>query len=100
MDPEYFQLSGANLTPDEFAYRQLKEIAKAYNNGWVPDWDNGSEYKYYPWFIWKGSGFSCLDFIYDLSVSALGSRLVFKNRDHAIDAIEKFQSVYNNFLKP
>src|SRR6478736_5653014 len=36
-------------TPDEVAYKQLKVIAEALNEGWTPDWE-GDEYKWYPGF--------------------------------------------------
>jgi len=35
---------------DEIAYRKLRIIAEALNEGWKPDWSNSDEYKYYPWF--------------------------------------------------
>ena len=98
VDPEDFQLSGANLTPDEFAYRQLKEIVKAYNNGWVPDWSNNNEPKYYPWFKWNGSGFSAYDCVYGYSYSALGSRLVLKSRELAEHVVEHFIDDYRAFM--
>lgn len=45
-------------TTDEAAYKKLKVIVNALNEGWKPDWNNTSEYKYYPWFEYKkGIGF-------------------------------------------
>lgn len=42
---------------DEIAYKKLKVIAKALNEGWQPDWTNSNQYKYYPWFdLSSGSG--------------------------------------------
>ena len=38
------------FTNDEIAYRKLKTIAEALNEGWRPDWANSNEYKYWPWF--------------------------------------------------
>jgi hypothetical protein len=32
------------------AFHMLKEIIKAYREGWTPDMLNSSEYKYLPWF--------------------------------------------------
>jgi hypothetical protein len=45
--------------PDEAAYNKIKIIAKALNEGWVPDWTKNNQYKYYPWFdLSSGSGLS------------------------------------------
>ena len=33
-------------------------IAEALNEGWIPDWDNYNEYKYYPWFEMSPSSFA------------------------------------------
>ena len=35
-------------TVDERAYKQLKIIVKALNEGWKPDWNDANETKYYP----------------------------------------------------
>src|SRR5688500_13359184 len=43
------------LDTDEIAYRILKLLAKSLNEGWLPDWGNSNEYKYYAWFEMRGS---------------------------------------------
>lgn len=35
---------------DVLAFLKLRIITAALNQGWAPDWTNGDEYKYYPWF--------------------------------------------------
>jgi hypothetical protein len=45
-------------TIDEAAYKKLKVIAKALNEGWQPDWSNENQYKHYPYFKMSGFGFS------------------------------------------
>lgn len=35
---------------DIVAFLKLRIITAALNEGWSPDWLNGNEYKYYPWF--------------------------------------------------
>lgn len=88
-------------TPDEIAYKQLKTIIKALNEGWIPDWNNGNETKYYPWFEFKKDrGFVFSGFGYDCTCSVVGSRLCFKSRELAEYAAKQFQPIYNNFLKP
>jgi hypothetical protein len=86
-------------TADERAYKQLKIIVKALNEGWTPDWNNSSEAKYYPWFEYKkgiGFVFDCCGYYYQTSL--VGSRLCFKNRELAEYAAKQFQTIYNDFL--
>ena len=93
------ELEGLPL--DEIAYRKVKQIVKAFNEGWTPDWTNGNEYKYYPWFKMgspSGVGFSFGDCDYWYSYSAAGSRLCFKSKDLAIHAGQLFESIYKDFL--
>lgn len=45
---------------DEIAYKKLKIITKALNQGWEKNWSNSNEYIYFPWFEMAkkpGSGF-------------------------------------------
>lgn len=96
-----FEASCIGLEPDEIAYRKIKMIAKVLNEGWQPNWDNSSEYKYYPWFDMRSSGsggfsFSAYDYWYTHSV--VGSRLCFKSKDLAIYAGKQFEAIYKEFL--
>lgn len=55
-----------NLQSDTIAYEKLKIINKAINQGWTPDWNNASQYKYWPWFVLSsGFGFSASNYNYD-----------------------------------
>lgn len=40
------------------AYHKLTIIARAINGGWKPDWNNRSQYKYYPVFYYEIAGLS------------------------------------------
>jgi hypothetical protein len=65
-----FDARTTNDSPDEVAYKKIKIIANALNEGWKPDWKNSDEYKYYPWFDFEddrgsGLGLSYLDYVYD-----------------------------------
>ena len=65
IDQDDFNEENENLEIDEVAYRQIKLIVKALNQGWVPDWSNLNEYKYVPWFNMSSSsgvGFSYLGY--------------------------------------
>ncbi|MFV8347279.1 hypothetical protein [Flavobacterium sp. ZB4P13] len=96
-----FLKSCEGLTTDEVAYKQLKEILKAFNEGWEPDWTNSSQGKYYPWFKMgspSGGGFSYGDYDSWRTDSRVGSRLCFKSADLAKHAGQLFESIYKDFL--
>ena len=99
--PRDFAQQCEGLSKDEVAYRKIKLIVQAFNEGWTPDWTNGQWDKYYPWFKMgspSGGGFS-----YDVcdgwrAVSGVGSRLCFKSADLAKHAGKLFESIYKDFL--
>jgi hypothetical protein len=96
-----FEKSCDGLTKDEVAYKQVKEIVKAFNEGWVPDWTDSSQYKYYPWFKMgspSGGGLSYDDCDNWDAGSTVGSRLCFKSADLAKHAGQLFESIYKDFL--
>ena len=81
------------------AYAKLIIIARSLNEGWVPDWANDSQYKYYPWFdMSSGSGLSYDDFDNLRSGSTVGSRLCFKSSELAVYAGKQFIDVYKDFF--
>ena len=101
VDPKEFVEQTKNLPSDELAYKQLKLIVQAFNEGWVPDWTNSNEYKYYPWFKMgspSGGGFSSYVFGDWDADSSVGSRLCFKSADLAKHAGQLFESIYKDFL--
>ncbi|MNG66043.1 hypothetical protein D3C71_344450 [compost metagenome] len=94
-----FNDSAYNLTKDEIAYKKLKFIVQALNEGWQPDW-NSNECKYYPWFkmVGSGAGFSFIGCVYDYSSQSVGSRLVFKSRELAEYAGQQFIDLYRDMM--
>lgn len=81
------------------AYCKLIIIARALNEGWIPDWNNENEYKYFPYFKMKsGFGFSASHFGRWHSNSGVGSRLCFRTRELAEYAGKQFEDIYNEFL--
>ena len=85
--------------PDEIAYKKLKVIVAAINQGWVPDWTNSNQYKYYPYFnLSSGSGFSGHDYDDRYSYSHVGSRLCFESREKCLYAAEQFKDIYEDFF--
>lgn len=90
-----------DLTTDEVAYKMIKEIVKAFNEGWTPDWTDGSQGKYYPWFKMgspSGGGFSCNVYGDRGTSSYVSSRLCFKSSDLAKHVGQLFESIYKDFL--
>lgn len=78
-------------------------IAQAWNkiDGFVPDWSDCNQWKYYPWFIYKEhAGFVCAVTIYTPSYASagIGSRLCFKSSNRARQFGEMFTDLFNDFL--
>ncbi len=100
---ESFDSRTVNDSPDEIAYKKIKVIANALNEGWLPDWQDSDENKYYPWFDFEddhgsGLGLSYHDCDYGRSLSYVGSRLCFKTRGLAVYAGQQFTSIYADMM--
>lgn len=87
------------------AFYMLTIIIQALNAGWVPDWSNHNEYKYYNWFLIEAdkkrpSGFGVSGSYYTPSGTSanVGSRLCFKTRELAQYAREQFKDLYQDYL--
>jgi hypothetical protein len=101
IDADDFEEVNEGLEEDEIAYRQIKLIVKALNEGWNPDWSNSNETKYFPWFRMgssSGSGFSYGGCDHWVTLSYVGSRLCFKSRDLAEYAGKQFTEIYKNYM--
>lgn len=91
------QILNSEDTIDEAAYKKLKVIARALNEGWKPDWNNSNEYKYYPYFNMRGGFVFYVDGCRDQH-SGVGSRLCFKNRQLAEYAAKQFEAIYSDYF--
>ncbi len=95
-------LTKLGFTKDEIAYRKLKTIAEALNEGWRPDWANSNEYKYWPWFVYNPAhaGFASASTYSAASAAStgVGSRLCYKTRELATYAGRQFEGIYNDFF--
>ena len=118
VSPEYFIFSGKNKRLEatarfvpEINFRHLKalaalnklfSIAQAWNNedGFVPDFSNESQCKWFPWFRYdmKLEKFVCSSVICSsLGGNAYwGSRLCFKTYEHAEQFGKQFEDLYND----
>lgn len=85
--------------PEHFKHQFIAELlCKSLNEGWIPNWDDSSEGKYYPWFKMSSSGFRFCDYVNWCTYSDVGSRLCFKSRKLAEYAGQQFEDVYKQFM--
>jgi len=103
LDPA--QLPDVSMIPEEFrkpiiSVYKLILIFKAINNGWVPDWNDDSQYKYYPWYGVLSSGFGFSDSCYGYSnaISCVGSRLCTDTSEKAMYISEQFKAEYQEYF--
>jgi hypothetical protein len=85
-------------TADEIAYRKLKIIIQALNEGWTPNWNDTDEPKYYPWFYQNAPGFRLNSVVCRYITSIVGSRLCFRSRELAEYAVAQFPDLYKTFF--
>ena len=81
------------------AYHKLTIIARAINGGWKPDWNDRTQYKYYPVFYYENAG---LSYASALSTAAatrayVGSRLCFQTEAMSDYAAATFADLYTDF---
>ncbi len=87
-------------TPDEIAYKKLKTIIRALNEGWVADYRDSNQLKWIPWFYVSRYGFVFDASVYDYSypISGRSSRLCLKSDDLATYAGKQFLNLWEGFL--
>lgn len=66
--------------------------------GWKPNYTNGNQYKYYPYFKYTDSGFGFSCSFYEYVSTIVGARLVFPTRELAEYSGKQFKDIYNKFL--
>lgn len=94
-----------SMIPEEFrkpliAAYKLMVIYKAINNGWVPDWSNDEQRKWFPWFgvLSSGSGFSSAGSYYDYVFTYVGSRLCTDTSEKAEYIASQFEAEYVDYF--
>lgn len=97
---QQFEARTAHDTPDEKAYKKLKVIVLALNEGKPMDYKNTDEWKYFPWFnaVVSGVGFSYYHCGCDRSYSGVGARLCLRTSALARYAGQQFLSEYNEYI--
>ena len=83
------------------ALNKLFTIAEKWNkeDGFVPDFSNKGQWKYYPWFEYRkeAAGFVCATTLNAASgaYASIGSRLCFKSESRAEEFGKKYVDLYN-----
>lgn len=82
------------------AYAKLIVICKAFNEGWIPNFNDSNELKWYPWFQKNSSAFGFSGTHYDgwCTNAGAGSRLCLKSKTIAEHVGKKFEKIYNEYL--
>ena len=99
------KLPDVSMIPNEFRNTilngyKLYVIFKAINNGWVPDWLNSQQLKYFPWFniLSSGFGFHASSYSSSSTRTHAGSRLCTDSLEKCNYISEMFQTEYKEFL--
>ena len=94
------KLKQVGFTQDEIDYRKLKQITKAYNDGWVADYNDENQQKWIPWFYFSPSGARFDHSLYSYSSACAGhaASLCFKDEATSTAAGIKFIELYARFL--
>ena len=83
---------------------KLVTIAEAWNkaDGFVPDYSNSDQWKYYPWFKYDhhtaGFVFALTSHTAPNTSASFGSRLCFKSSERAAQFGKQFIDLWNDFL--
>lgn len=90
------------------AQYQIVVIAEALNEGWIPNWDNSNEPKYFPYFwhedaddeekVYSGFIFNYAIYYFSSANAGNGLRICFKTGELAEYAGEQFIEIWNKIL--
>ena len=92
--PEFQVESGAST------FYQIEIITRALNGNWKADWNDSNQYKYFPWFAFRGGRLVFADVLCACSNADLGSRLCYKDEETAEYAGKQFIKLYQKMLHP
>ncbi len=80
----------------DIAFKKLRIIIKALNEGWWPNWENENEYKYMNYWRMKG-GFSYSVTDYYATYTTVPSALCLKTNDLALHAADIAKEEYKEY---
>lgn len=84
----------------QLAYHKLMVISEFLNEGWIPDFKNRNQYKYFPWFQKQSNGSWMLRssaLVYG-GGAGLGFGLYYKDEKIALFAGKTFLDIYLDYL--
>ena len=85
--------------PEHLKYQYIAELGcEILNEGWIPNWDDRSQLKYFIWFKMGSSGFRYHDYAYWSADSLVGSRLCFKKLESAKHLATIINDVFEKFM--
>ena len=89
------------LSKDTLNYERLRIIIKAINpKGYIPDFNNSDERKWYNWFEYVNGGFSCYSTYCSSTGTGVPSALYFSDDERAKHAskvfLEDYKKIYIN----
>jgi hypothetical protein len=81
------------------AFAKIQLISEVLNQDWTADLNNHNQYKWYPWFEKKSSGWVLTSDGYSISFgSSVGSGFFYKSEELALFAGKTFIDIYNDYL--
>ena len=98
---EDFSFLPENKRKKALAFQQIQDICEVFTEGWIIDWNNRSQYKYYPYFIKnQNSGISgwSVDGVRNCLYTSYGAPCFYKNESTAKHCGNLFLEIYNNYL--
>lgn len=97
--PDIPDFSGlpSNMRSYFIAQYKMSVIAEALNEGWTPDWNNSTEYKWRIWFRMSSAfAFSYSGYDNECSGAGGGSRLCFKSEELAVYCAKQFLDIWKD----
>lgn len=97
-------LPDTNLLPIRYAkaieaHYKLMVLAEAHNNGWVADYEDYDQRKYFPWFDYvPGSGWMLYGYEDGSALTVVGARLALKSGELAKYMGETFLELYSDMF--
>ena len=79
---------------------KLHTVVSAINGGWVADWSDTTQKKWYNWWrfdVSSGFGFSHASYYCGAAYAYVGSRLVFENKEKAEHGAKFFIDLYKEY---
>ena len=89
------------FTKDEIAYRKIKTIIQALNEGWQADWTNEYQNKWIPWFHQNsitGLAYAASTITSSSMCTEISSRLCLKSEELSIYMGKRFIDLYREFI--